>query len=95
MSETFAELFEQSLNDIDMKPGSIITGTIVDVDSDSFQETSLTLHLGGGDCDCGCCRDDTTDYDENVRFPYLTRFLADPPPSLTNLELVMLTGYFA
>jgi small subunit ribosomal protein S1 len=34
MSESFAELFEQSLNDIDMKPGSIITGTIVDVDSD-------------------------------------------------------------
>jgi len=34
MSESFAELFEQSLNDIDMKPGSIITGTIIDVDSD-------------------------------------------------------------
>jgi len=34
MSESFAELFEQSLNDIDMKPGSIITGTVVDVDSD-------------------------------------------------------------
>jgi small subunit ribosomal protein S1 len=34
MSESFAELFEQSLNDIDMKPGSIITGTIVDVDSE-------------------------------------------------------------
>jgi small subunit ribosomal protein S1 len=34
MSESFAELFDQSLNDIDMKPGSIITGTIVDVDSD-------------------------------------------------------------
>lgn len=34
MSESFAELFEQSLKDIDMKPGSIVTGTIVDVDSD-------------------------------------------------------------
>ena len=34
MSESFAELFEQSLNDIDMKPGSIVTGTVVDVDSD-------------------------------------------------------------
>lgn len=34
MSESFAELFEQSLIDIDMKPGSIITGTIIDVDSD-------------------------------------------------------------
>jgi small subunit ribosomal protein S1 len=34
MSESFAELFEQSLNDIDMKPGSIVAGTIVDVDSE-------------------------------------------------------------
>ena len=34
MSESFAELFEQSLIDIDMKPGSIITGTIIEVDSD-------------------------------------------------------------
>ena len=34
MSESFAELFEQSLKDIDMKPGSIVTGTVVDVDSD-------------------------------------------------------------
>jgi small subunit ribosomal protein S1 len=34
MSESFAELFEQSLKEIDMKPGSIITGTIVDIDSE-------------------------------------------------------------
>jgi len=34
MSESFAELFEQSLIDIDMKPGSIITGTIIDIDSE-------------------------------------------------------------
>jgi len=34
MSESFAELFEQSLKDIDMKPGSIVTGTIVDIDSE-------------------------------------------------------------
>ena len=34
MSESFAELFEQSLKDIDMKPGSIITGTIIDIDSE-------------------------------------------------------------
>src|SRR5690606_20754484 len=34
MSESFAELFEQSLNKIEMKPGSIITGTVVDIDSD-------------------------------------------------------------
>ena len=41
MSESFAELFEQSLIDIDMKPGSIITGTIVEVDSDW-----VTVHAG-------------------------------------------------
>jgi len=34
MSESFTELFEQSLKDIDMKPGSIVTGTIVDIDSE-------------------------------------------------------------
>ena len=34
MSESFAELFEQSLKDIDMKPGSIVTGTIIDIDSE-------------------------------------------------------------
>src|SRR5690606_38466818 len=34
MSESFAELFEQSLDKIEMKPGSIVVGTIVDIDSD-------------------------------------------------------------
>ena len=34
MSESFAELFEESLKDIDMQPGSIVTGTVVDVDND-------------------------------------------------------------
>jgi small subunit ribosomal protein S1 len=34
MSESFAELFEESLKDIDMKPGSIVTGTIIDIDSE-------------------------------------------------------------
>ncbi|MFZ8928117.1 MAG: 30S ribosomal protein S1 [Gammaproteobacteria bacterium] len=34
MSESFADLFEQSIKDIDMKPGSIVTGTIVDIDSE-------------------------------------------------------------
>jgi len=34
MSENFAELFEESLNEINMTPGSIVTGTIVDIDSD-------------------------------------------------------------
>lgn len=34
MSESFAELFEESLKDIDMQPGSIVKATVVDVDSD-------------------------------------------------------------
>src|SRR5690554_3671680 len=34
MSESFADLFEESLKEIDMQPGSIVRGTVVDVDSD-------------------------------------------------------------
>ena len=34
MSESFAELFEQSLVQTKMRPGAIITGTIVDVGDD-------------------------------------------------------------
>jgi small subunit ribosomal protein S1 len=34
MSESFAELFEESLNDTQMRPGSIVTGTVVSVGSD-------------------------------------------------------------
>jgi len=34
MTESFAELFEQSLKSIDMTPGAIVTGTVVAVDSD-------------------------------------------------------------
>ncbi|MEQ6884545.1 30S ribosomal protein S1 [Salicola sp. Rm-C-2C1-2] len=34
MSESFAELFEESLKDIDMQPGSIVKASVVDVDSD-------------------------------------------------------------
>lgn len=34
MSENFADLFEQSLNDLDMRPGSIIDAVIVDIDSE-------------------------------------------------------------
>src|SRR3989338_4185975 len=41
MSESFAELFEQSLNDIDMTPGAIVTGVIIDIDSDW-----VTVHAG-------------------------------------------------
>ncbi len=41
MSETFAELFEESLKTIDMHPGAIITGVVLDVDSDW-----VTVHAG-------------------------------------------------
>ncbi|MBL4827289.1 MAG: S1 RNA-binding domain-containing protein, partial [Spongiibacteraceae bacterium] len=41
MSESFAELFEESLSTIDMKPGSIVTGVVIDIDSDW-----VTVHAG-------------------------------------------------
>ena len=34
MSESFADLFEESLKEIDMTPGSIVQGVVVDIDSD-------------------------------------------------------------
>lgn len=34
MSESFADLFEESLKELDMKPGSIVTGIVVDIDND-------------------------------------------------------------
>lgn len=39
--ESFAELFEESLSTIDMKPGSIVTGVVIDIDSDW-----VTVHAG-------------------------------------------------
>ena len=41
MSESFADLFEQSLNEIDMTPGAIVTGTVIDIDTDW-----VTVHAG-------------------------------------------------
>ncbi len=41
MSESFAELFEQSLSTVEMEPGAIVTGTVVDIDSDW-----VTVHAG-------------------------------------------------
>ncbi|MCY4263657.1 MAG: 30S ribosomal protein S1 [Gammaproteobacteria bacterium] len=41
MSESFADLFEQSLNEIDMTPGAIVTGTVIDIDTDW-----VTIHAG-------------------------------------------------
>ncbi|MGC3872832.1 30S ribosomal protein S1 [Halomonas sp. GXIMD04776] len=34
MSESFAELFEQSLQDINMEPGAIVMATVVDIEND-------------------------------------------------------------
>lgn len=34
MSENFAELFEQSLLNVEMRPGAIITGTVIDIDNE-------------------------------------------------------------
>ncbi|MFA7555924.1 MAG: 30S ribosomal protein S1 [Spongiibacteraceae bacterium] len=39
--ESFADLFEESLATIDMKPGSIVTGVVIDIDSDW-----VTVHAG-------------------------------------------------
>lgn len=41
MSESFAELFEESLKTIDMRPGSIVTGVVLDIDDDW-----ITVHAG-------------------------------------------------
>jgi small subunit ribosomal protein S1 len=41
MSENFAELFEQSLIEIDMTPGAIVTGIVIEIDSDW-----VTVHAG-------------------------------------------------
>ncbi len=41
MSENFAELFEESLKEINMTPGAIITGLVIDIDSDW-----VTIHAG-------------------------------------------------
>ncbi len=41
MIESFQELFEESLKSIEMKTGSIVTGTVVDIDKDW-----ITVHAG-------------------------------------------------
>ena len=41
MSENFADLFEESLQTVEMNPGAIITGVIIDVDKDW-----VTVHAG-------------------------------------------------
>ncbi len=41
MTESFADLFAKSLTTVEMAPGSIVTGTVVDIDSDW-----VTVHAG-------------------------------------------------
>ena len=41
MSESFADLFEESLQTVEMAPGSIVTGVIIDIDKDW-----VTVHAG-------------------------------------------------
>ncbi|MBL33031.1 MAG: 30S ribosomal protein S1 [Gammaproteobacteria bacterium] len=41
MSESFATLLEENLSTLDMKPGSIVSGVVLDVDSDW-----VTVHVG-------------------------------------------------
>jgi len=41
MNESFAELFEESLKTVDMVPGTIITGVVIDIDKDW-----VTVHAG-------------------------------------------------
>ncbi len=41
MSESFADLFEESLKSVEMAPGAIVTGTVVDIDDDW-----VTVHAG-------------------------------------------------
>lgn len=41
MTESFEELFEESVQSVDMAPGSIVIGTIVDIDSEN-----VTVHVG-------------------------------------------------
>ena len=41
MTETFAELLEESVETVEMVPGSIVVGTVVDIDNDY-----VTMHVG-------------------------------------------------
>ena len=41
MSESFESLFEESLKTVEMNPGAIITGVVIDIDKDW-----VTVHAG-------------------------------------------------
>ena len=51
---------------------------------ESYTSSSMSLCFGG----CGClCEDHHGSNEESSYYPYLNRFLADPPKSLTNLDM--------
>ena len=41
MTESFAALLDESLSTLDMQPGSIVSGVVLDVDNDW-----VTVHVG-------------------------------------------------
>ena len=41
MSESFSTMLDESLNALDMQPGSIVSGVVLDVDKDY-----VTIHVG-------------------------------------------------
>ena len=41
MSESFSALLDESLSSLDMQPGSIVSGVVLDVDNDW-----VTVHVG-------------------------------------------------
>ena len=41
MTENFQQLFEESLKSVEMNPGAIITGVVIDIDKDW-----VTVHAG-------------------------------------------------
>ena len=41
MSESFSALLDESLNTLDMQPGSIVSGVVLDLDNDW-----VTIHVG-------------------------------------------------
>ena len=62
--ESFAELFEESLKNIDMKSGSIITGVVVDIDNEW-----VTVHVGlksEGVIPCAQFQDESGELEVNV-----------------------------
>ena len=54
MSESFAELFEQSLTDSQMQPGSIVMGTVMEIRNDVVVVKPNISIIQYGWCDRSC-----------------------------------------